>query len=281
MSFEFWKMQACGNDFVIIDARKTLFELSATFIKKLADRHFGIGFDSLLVLAPAKTPDAAALYRVFNADGSEAGQCGNGARCVAEFLFAESKQSQKNFILETIDQSIALEIVSKGMTRCALAIPNFNPALLPIKLEATVEKDFPAYSLQCNDNTITFYGVSLGNPHAVIFVDNLQEAPVKEIGAFFNKHEAFPQGINVSFVEPQDDHTIKVRVFERGVGETLACGSGACASALLCIMLGKATNPVQVFLPGGMVQVDWAGKNKPVSLIGPAKFVFTGTWAGF
>lgn len=278
MNFQFWKMQSCGNDFVVIDTRKTPFELSGAFIKQLANRHFGIGFDSLLLLEPAKNPAATALYRVFNADGTEAGQCGNGARCIAQLLFQQSNEKQLHFTLETIDQSISLDIIRNGLIKANLAIPEFAADKLPIKLPAKLTNELATYEIDVNNHTMTFYGVSLGNPHVITFVDDLEEVAVTPIGIALNKNPAFPQGVNVSFVELDNEHSLKVRVYERGVGETLACGSAACASSLVAIKLQKAANPIQVFLPGGTVQVDWLDHTKPVSLTGSAEFVFKGIW---
>jgi diaminopimelate epimerase len=271
-------MQACGNDFVVIDNRQhAKIKLVPEFIQLLADRHRGIGFDSLLTLSKPKDQKKAAFYQVFNADGSQAGQCGNGARCIAQFLFDESKKQKKHFTLETMKQPIQLEIIEPNLIKADLAIPEFGAEQQPINLPAKTEQGLTCYQLSVADQDITFYAVSLGNPHAVLLVEDLEQAPVDIIGKALNEHEAFPEGINVSFVEKENEHSIKVRVYERGVGETLACGSGACASALVSMKLNKATNPVQVFLPGGMVQVDWDGA-KPVSLTGPAQSVFVGTW---
>lgn len=278
MSFSFWKMQACGNDFVVVDMRQKTIPIDSTLIKKLGDRHFGIGFDSLLVLYPAKNPDADALYRVFNADGTEAGQCGNGARCIAQFLFHQNNQAKKHFLLETINQPIALEVIDEHSVRCDLALPILNATQLPIKIVPQNNDELAYYSLEYKEKIIDFYGVSLGNPHAVIFVEDCDKAEVKTLGAFFNNHPAFPEGINVSFVQIQSEHAIKLRVYERGVGETLACGSAACASTIVSLLLDKVKNPVHVFLPGGMVDVNWAGLNKAVQITGPGEFVFKGIW---
>lgn len=277
MSFSFWKMQACGNDFVVIDMREKAIPLDTALIKKLSDRHFGIGFDSLLVLHPAKNAEADALYRVYNADGSEAGQCGNGARCIAQLLFHQSGKTKKHFRLDTINQAIALEVINEHSVRCDLALPSFAADQLPIKLTPQKNEKLAYYSLDYKGNAVNFYGVSLGNPHAVIFVEECDTVDVKTLGAFFNDHPAFPDGINVSFVQILDEQAIKLRVYERGVGETLACGSAACASALISLLLDKVKNSVQVLLPGGMVEVEWSDRNKPVTITGPGEFVFTGT----
>lgn len=287
MGFQFWKMHACGNDFAIVDTRKIPVDFSPKFIQHLASRHFGIGFDSLLILSKPQDTSHAAFYRVFNADGSEAGQCGNGARCIAQLLYLESNQKQIHFSLETLEQVITLDVIRENLIRADLAIPSFKANDIPIKLSAQSINDMPFYEFELPQNQqIEFYGVWLGNPHAVILAPDLETAPVKLIGDALNHNPAFPAGINVSFVQIENEHSIKIRVFERGVGETMACGSGACASALVALKLGKVANPVQVFFMSPenssrekfAVEVQWTDEKQPVSLTGSAELVYKGTW---
>lgn len=269
----FTKMQALGNDFVIVNSLHAKFKTSKTLIKKLADRHFGIGFDQLLVLEQSNKKDIDFNYRIFNADGSEVSQCGNGVRCIARYIH-EKKLSKKNQLTFSTRAGLIITHREKNnQINVNMGIPVFEPKKIPFYAEKLQD----IYTLNINNQDIQFCAVALGNPHAVIEVDDVKTAPVKEKGAIIESHPKFPQRVNVGFMQMINRNHILLRVFERGAGETLACGSGACAAAVCGILLNKLNHKVKVDLPGGRLEISWKGKNSPVWMKGPAEFVYDGT----
>jgi diaminopimelate decarboxylase len=268
----FTKMEGLGNDFVVIDATATpLPPLTPTQITRLADRHFGIGFDQLLVVEPARDAGVDFVYRIFNADGSEVNQCGNGARCFARFVYDTGLTRKTTIIAQTGSGQLTLELIGENQVRVNMGIPKFAPHAIP--LDVTHEQ--ATYTIGVAGETIEFMVANLGNPHAVITVDNVEAYPVDTIGAVLESHQLFPERVNVGFMQIQDPHHIRLRVFERGSGETLACGSGACAAVICGIKSGQLSSPVTVELHGGTLQIEWQGQD--VYKTGPAHIIYEGT----
>ncbi|CAL1239157.1 diaminopimelate epimerase [Candidatus Methylocalor cossyra] len=265
-------MQGLGNDFVVIDAVRQAVALTPEQARFLADRHFGVGCDQVLVVEPARDPEADFRYRIFNADGGEVAQCGNGARCLARFVLEHGLCDKREIRVETRAGRLRLRLEADGSVTVEMGVPRHRPADIP--LLATAEA--PRYRVEIDGNGWEFGAVSLGNPHAVLPVADLDRAPVTELGARLARHPYFPEGTNVGFMQILDRHHIRLRVFERGVGETLACGSGACGAAVVGIDQGALESPVRVDLPGGTLIVGWEGRGRPAWLRGPAVTVFEG-----
>ncbi len=272
MKIRFTKMQALGNDFVVIDAINQPVSLSEAQIRRLADRHFGVGCDQVLLVEPPPDETVDFRYRIFNADGSEVSQCGNGARCFARFVRAKGLTDHGLIRVVTASGRMTLIIADAARVRVEMGVPKFAPAKIPL----AVEKENLRYHVEIEGKSVVFGAVSLGNPHAVIEVPEVATAQVATVGKALSLHPLFPERANVGFMEVVDLHRIRLRVFERGVGETLACGSGACAAAIIGIERGELLSPVTVQLPGGELQVEWEGRGSPVYLMGPAEFVFEG-----
>ncbi len=267
----FSKMHGAGNDFVLLDCRHAAAP-DAALCRRLADRHTGIGCDQVLTIEPPRDAGAVASYRIWNADGSAAGQCGNGARCVAAWLLRRDEAGER-FALDSPSGRHAVEHASNGF-RIALGVPDFAPAAVPLRgFDAT-----DACTLDVDGVQVSFGAVSMGNPHAVIVVDDVAQAPVATLAPRLQAHAAFPQSVNVGFAQVLDPGHIRLRVHERGSGETLACGSGASAAAAVLLRRGVLQGPVAVDLPGGTLGVDWAGPGMPLWLSGPTRFVFEGEW---
>ncbi|MDF3030818.1 MAG: dapF [Moraxellaceae bacterium] len=272
MRLEFTKMHGLGNDFVVIDLVSQHVRLEPEQIRLLADRHFGIGCDQLLLVEPPDRPDVDFRYRIFNADGSEVQQCGNGARCFARFV-RERRLTAKNILrVETASGVIELRIDDKGWVTVDMGAPRFAPERIPF--QATAEA--LTYDVEVNGQTVTLSTVNMGNPHAVLRVDNVDTAAVESLGPALERHPRFPERVNVGFMQVVDPHRIRLRVFERGAGETLACGTGACAAAVAGMRLGLLESPVRVALPGGELEIDWAGEGHAVIMRGPTAKVFDG-----
>ena len=266
-------MHGLGNDFVVIDAINQSISMTPKQIHQLASRHFGIGFDQLLLVEKAENNTADFAYRIFNADGSEVSQCGNGARCFALFI-REKKLSDKDQItVDTNAGQLLLCFDENDLITVNMGIPKHTPADIPML--ATEEAKF--YTVQVNESERAFAAVSLGNPHAVLQVNDVKTAPVNEIGPDLEKHPIFPERANIGFMQIVDRQHIKLRVYERGAGETLACGSGACAAAVIAIEQNLIEQPVSVELPGGPLKISWQGRGQPVFMTGPAVTVFDGT----
>ncbi len=272
MKVRFSKMHGLGNDFVVIDAINQAVSLDGAAIRRLADRHFGVGCDQVLLVEPSPSSEADFGYRIFNADGSEVAQCGNGARCFARFVRSRGLIGRDRIRVATKAGIMMLEIIDGDQVRVNMGVPQFDPASIPL----AVHEEMPEYQVEVGGRSWLFGAVGLGNPHAVIRVEDVATAPVAEVGGALQAHPLFPERVNVGFMEVVSSQSIRLRVFERGSGETLACGSGACAAAVVGMEQGCLHSPVIVTLPGGTLTIDWKGRGQPVYLAGPAEFVFEG-----
>jgi diaminopimelate epimerase len=272
MLINFSKMHGLGNDFIVIDNVTQNVFLSNDQIKQLADRNFGIGFDQVLIVEPPYDPDLDFHYRIFNADGSEVGQCGNGARCFAKFVRLKGLTNKHKIKVSTQSGKMTLFIERDGNVSVNMPVPQFEPAKIPF----TAQKAEGTYILRSDDETVLCGVVSMGNPHCVLTVDNVKEAPVDQLGKALSLHERFPQQANISFMEVVSAEYIKLRVYERGAAETLACGSGACAAVVVGQMQKKLNRQVLVDLPGGQLKIFWKGPGNSVKMTGPAVHVFDG-----
>ena len=271
MLYQFTKMQGTGNDFVIFNTFSHPLSLSCEQIKHIADRRLGIGCDQVLLLGPPKNNETDVYYRIFNSDGTEVTQCGNGARCIGIYLNNKGLVKKNSIIAETKSSQLILKINNNSVT-VNMGIPEFEPADIPLNISGRLEN----YSLSLRDEEITFGAVSIGNPHAVIIVDDVESASVESIGAVIQESGVFPKGVNVGFVQILDRKTIKLRVYERGAGETLACGSGACAAAVISCQQGYLGDVVEVKLRGGCLKIHWAGEGEPVYMNGSVSTVYEG-----
>ena len=276
MKLHFTKMHGIGNDFIVLDHTKSPFQLSQDIIQSLSHRQLGIGFDQLLVVEKTTLKDVDFKYRIFNQDGNEVEQCGNGARCFYRFVKDKHLTDKKSIRVETKSGVIELSEDHEHMIEVNMGEPIFNPKLIPLisdgeKNEYTISIDLPDQK-----ELINFASLSMGNPHAVITVKDVNKAQVKTIGAYLESHALFPKRVNVGFMEIVTPHHIRLRVFERGVGETLACGTGACAAAVSGIKRHFLTTPVKVDMTGGSLSIDWKGDKNPVMMKGPAVTLFEG-----
>jgi len=279
MRLSFTKMHGLGNDFVVVDATREPFRPAPALARHLADRRVGVGCDQILVLEPATAPGADFDYRIYNADGSESGQCGNGARCLARFIRERGLSGRDTLHIHTTTGDLELQQQPGGLVRVNQGVPRLEPADVPFRATARA----PSYTLTLNGGAMIELGaVSVGNPHAVIAVPDAAAAPVAEIGQALQQHPAFPESVNVGFVQVQDPSHAVLRVYERGAGETRACGTGACAAAVVGRLWGKLASRVAVRLPGGVLDIEWAGEGQPVFMTGPAATVYRGEieWEG-
>ena len=272
MRIKFDKMHGLGNDFMVIDCVRQQLTLDTATIQKLADRHVGVGFDQLLLVEPAQSADNDFRYRIFNGDGSEVEQCGNGARCFARFVQQQGLSQKTRLRVETAKGLIQPELLSNGQVRVDMGTPQFAPGQIPF----SGAQEANTYCLPVAGQSITFSLVSMGNPHAVIQVQQIDQAPVQQIGTALQSAGQFPQSVNVGFMQILSPAEIHLRVYERGAGETLACGSGACAAVASGIRLGLLENHVRVHTQGGDLTIEWAGMTEPVWMTGPAITVFSG-----
>lgn len=272
MLLEFSKMHGLGNDFVVIDAISQTVELTAEQIRFIADRHFGVGCDQLLMVEESGQPDVDFRYRIFNADGGEVEQCGNGARCFAKFVQDKGLTNKQEIVVETNTGIITLMVDGNGMVTVNMGVPRTSPAEVPF----VAEQESTSYQLAVDGGEVEFGAVSMGNPHAVMMVDDIVTAPVEKLGPEMEVHPSFPQRVNVGFMQIEDRSHIQLRVFERGAGETMACGTGACAATVVGIRQGALENTVFVDLPGGQLKIEWQGVGHPVLMTGPATHVFEG-----
>ncbi len=272
MPIKFTKMHGLGNDFVVIDAINQSIDLSTEQIRFIADRHLGVGCDQLLLVEKPRSAGADFRYRIFNANGGEVEQCGNGARCFARFVVDKGLTDKSVIPVETQSGLIELVLENNGMVRVNMGVPDLNPASLPFEAQAQAA----SYELEVDGEVYTIGAVSMGNPHAVLRVDNVDTAPVASLGAKIERHPRFPRHVNVGFMEVLSRDAIRLRVFERGVGETQACGTGACAAMVAGVVQGWLDQKVKVTLPGGELQIHWAGDNQPLFMTGPASRVFEG-----
>ena len=266
-------MHGLGNDFVVIDAINQQISLIPEQIRFIADRHFGIGCDQLLLVEKAENSDADFRYRIFNADGSEVAQCGNGARCFALFVRNRNMTDKSEIRVETNAGQLLLYINDDSLITVNMGTPVHTPAGIPLR----TEQESRFYTVQINDIERAFSAVSMGNPHAVLQVNDIKTAPVSELGAELENHPIFPERANIGFMQIIDRTHIRLRVFERGAAETLACGSGACASVVIGIEQNLLDQNVKVELPGGELKISWKGRGEPVFMTGPAIVVFDGS----
>jgi len=271
MVIEFTKMHGLGNDFVVIDAISQSINLSADIIKAIADRHFGVGCDQLLLVEKPQSADAEFRYRIFNADGGEVEQCGNGARCFALFVREQGLTSNSVISVETAGGLIELK-VEQDQVVVNMGVPDFQPEKLPFLVENRAE----SYKLMINSNEYAIGAVSMGNPHAVLQVEDLETVDVAHLGALIEGHALFPNRVNAGFMEIVSRDEIRLRVYERGTGETLACGTGACAAVAIGRMQGKLNEQVTVQLHGGRLKIHWQGEGCTLMMKGPATTVFKG-----
>lgn len=268
----FSKMHGLGNDFVVIDAISQTVELDAEAIRQLADRHFGIGFDQLLLVERPSQAGVDFRYRIFNANGGEVEQCGNGVRCFARFVRDRGLTDKDEIAVETRSGIVYPVIEANGQVRVNMGEPDFNPAALPFDAARQAR-----YTLEAGGESLVIGAVSMGNPHAVMEVSHVDSADVDRLGPAISLHPAFPQGVNAGFMEIISPDHIRLRVFERGTGETLACGTGACAAVAVGIQWQRLANQVQVDLPGGQLLIRWQGPGHPLWMTGPATHVFEGS----
>lgn len=271
-ALRFTKMHGLGNDFVVIDAINQRIQITPELAQKLADRRFGIGCDQILVVERPVQAQVDFRYRIFNADGSEVEQCGNGARCFVRFVHDQGLSTKREIRVETKSSLITLRLNDDQTVTVNMGEPEFTPARIPFvsKTGALIEP------LQVGTHTVQITAVSMGNPHAVQVVDNLDTAPVATQGPLIESHPQFPARVNAGFMQVIDPHNIRLRVFERGSGETLACGTGACAAAVAGIARGLLQSPVHVQTRGGALSIAWGGQGQPVMMSGPAQRVFDG-----
>ncbi|NLK84639.1 MAG: diaminopimelate epimerase [Aeromonadales bacterium] len=274
MILKFTKMYGLGNDFMVVDGLTQKVFFSNELIKKLSDRHFGVGFEQLLLVEPSFDPEVDFHYRIFNADGSEVQMCGNGACCFVRFVVDHNLTNKKEMVVSTVSGILRLKLNDDGLVTVNMGAPEFVPEKIPFKANT----QSLSYKISLKDGTEFEHGaVSMGNPHAVFFFDDVEIAPVEKYGKDLECHPNFPEKVNIGFAQVVNDHALKLRVFESGCGETLACGTGACAAAVVAISQGRVKSPVSVSLPGGVLKIEWEGGNKPVMMSGPAQRVFEGT----
>jgi diaminopimelate epimerase len=272
MRIDFLKMQGLGNDFLVFDAAADA-QLDSSRLRALADRHTGVGFDQALMLENPRDAHSRVFYRIFNSDGSEVEQCGNGARCIAALLYARAPQLGRDLVMGSLGGSVRAHVRDDGLVSVDMGVPNFDPRALPMDAAA----EAPLYSLKMDGADVEIGAVSMGNPHAVLEVPDVKTAPLERFGPSIEHHPRFPRGTNVGFMQIVGRGRIRLRVFERGVGETLACGTGACAAVAVGRRRGLLDEDVQVELPGGIATVSWPVLSGHIWLTGPATTVFSGS----
>jgi diaminopimelate epimerase len=272
MLLKFTKMHGAGNDFVVLDGVRQHIHLTPEQLRLLADRHFGVGCDQILLVEKSLNPAVDFRYRIFNADGGEVEQCGNGARCFVRYVHDHKLTTKREIVVETKSGLISPSLTDDGRVTVNMGTPIFEPARIPF----IGDSDEIAHSLQIDTLTIEFSIVSMGNPHAVQIVADVEAAPVNTHGPLIERHERFPKRVNAGFMQIVDRSHIKLRVYERGAGETLSCGTGACAAVVAGIRRGVLDETVQVATRGGTLSITWAGKDAPVLMTGPAISVFEG-----
>ena len=272
MLLKFTKMHGLGNDFMVIDGVTQNVRLQPEKIQELGDRHFGIGFDQLLLVEPPDAPDMDFRYRIFNADGSEVEQCGNGARCFAAFVLERKLTSSRRIRVQTAKGNIELRVGKDDEVTVDMGRPELEPWEIPFK----AERQSITYKLEVDGKEHEIAAVSMGNPHAVLLVDDCKKAPVEILGRKIQRHVRFPQNCNVGFLEIVNPGEVNLRVYERGVGETLACGTGACAAVVAGRLQGLLEPTVKVNLPGGSLSITWKEDDLPVLMTGPATRVYEG-----
>lgn len=273
MERQFTKMQGLGNDFVVFDATAVPLSLSADQAQRIADRRFGIGCDQILIVEPPPDSTADFRYRIFNADGSEVGQCGNGARCFARFVRDKGLIDRDEIRVVTCTGPMVLNILADGLVRVNMGVPRFEPQDIPFQADSRQA----SYSLELDGSEQQIAALSMGNPHAVLRVDDVDTASVATLGPLIESHPRFPQRVNAGFLQVVDASHARLRVYERGSAETLACGSGACAAMVAGRQWGLLDQDAEMVLRGGILQLSWAGEGEPVYMTGPAETVFEGS----
>ncbi|MEN4770303.1 diaminopimelate epimerase [Duffyella gerundensis] len=269
---QFSKMHGLGNDFMVVDAVTQNVYFSPELIRRLADRHHGVGFDQLLIVEPPYDPDLDFHYRIFNADGSEVAQCGNGARCFARFVRLKGLTNKNEIRVSTQTGRMVLSVTQDELVRVNMGEPNFEPSLVPFR----ANKAESIYLMRAAEQTVMCGVVSMGNPHCVIQVESVITAAVESLGPVLESHDRFPERVNVGFMEVVSREHIRLRVYERGAGETQACGSGACAAVAVGIQQLLLAEQVRVDLTGGSLNIAWKGPGTPLYMTGPATHVYDG-----
>ena len=272
MRLRFTKMHGLGNDFIVIDAINQRVDLSSEQIQRLSDRRFGIGCDQILIVEAPRSPDADFYYRIFNHDGSEVENCGNGARCFAKFVRDRQLTGKSTIVVDTVGGRMSLQIQTNSLISVDMGVPILEPAAIPFR----ANQRQTSYPLQLSKCILTISAISIGNPHAVTIVENVATALVASQGPEIEAHSYFPNKVNAGFMAIKSRREIDLRVFERGVGETLACGTGACAAVVAGCLLQRLDDSVVVNLPGGSLTIEWAGVGYSVKMTGPAASVFHG-----
>ncbi len=274
MEFTFTKMHGLGNDFVVVDATGSRFEPDAALLARLTDRRFGVGCDQVLVVDPAPDADTDFGYRIYNADGSQVGQCGNGARCLARYIADHGLSRKTALRVRTTTASLELRQTADGQVTVDMGAPRFEPSAIPL---AAPTRAAHYEAVLADGSTVRFGAAGMGNPHAVIRVDDIDTAEVERIGTLLQQHALWPESVNVGFIEIVDRRHARLRVYERGAGETLACGSGACAAFAVARAWGLLDDSAELSLRGGRLTLEWEGKeDRPVLMTGPATTVFEG-----
>jgi len=272
MQIEFTKMHGLGNDFIVINALETPFGLSREQIMQLANRRTGVGFDQLLIVEPADSADVDFSYRIFNADGGEVENCGNGSRCFAQYVIDKGLTDRRQMVVSTCEGPIELSLIKDDLVAVRMRVPVFEPDEVPFVADSAAS----SYDLDVEGEKIEVGVVALGNPHAVTQVTDVERAEVQRLGQLIERHERFPRRVNVGFMQVNSRTEIQLRVFERGVGETMACGTGACAAVVVGIAQGLLDREVTVRLAGGNLRIKWQDNNASVEMIGPSETVFEG-----
>lgn len=277
MTLRFSKMHGSGNDFAVIDSRDRALALNPATIRAMADRHTGVGFDQLLSVEPARDGASAFYYGIWNADGSPSGQCGNGVRCVAAWLHRAGELGIGDTVqIQSPSGPVSVRLVDAHRVTVDMGEPIFEPARIPFDTPKSADR----YALAVDGDTVEIGAVSMGNPHAVVAVDDLQAPMLARLGPALTSHAHFPEGANAGFVQKLSPHHVRLRVHERGSGWTLACGTGACAAMAVLRRRGEVDAQVRVDLPGGTLQIDWTGPGERLWMTGPATFVYEGEWLG-
>ena len=272
MLMKFTKMHGLGNDFGVIDAVTQNVRVSASMVERLANRSMGIGCDQVLVIEPPSDSNIDFNYRIFNQDGGEVEQCGNGARCLARYVQDRQLTGKNPIRVKTMNRVMTLELMDNKLVRVDIGVPQFEPSEIPFETDQRAL----LYPIDVDGKSYEIAAVSIGNPHAVLQVDDIDNAPVSELGAKLESHPRFPNKVNVGFMQIVDRENINLRVFERGVGETRACGSGACAAAVAAMQQELVDSSVTVHLTGGDLRINWRGSSEPILMTGPAVSVFHG-----
>ena len=277
MQIPFTKMHGLGNDFIVLDLVSNFVTLTPEQIRSLSDRRFGIGFDQLLQVEPPNEAEIDFNYRIFNMNGEEVEHCGNGARCFARFVKDKGLSDKNPLVVKTLNRILTLELAENGEVTVDVDRPVFSPLSIPFNNAEQSSVYTRTLIINGVEQDIEFTALSMGNPHAVIIVENLDHTAVKDIGEALGKHTDFPEGVNVGFVQIESKNEIKLRVFERGAGETLACGTGACAAVAAGCLRGLLGDTVKVNLLGGQLTINWQQGYSPVLMTGPVKTVYEGT----